>query len=65
MKQDLQAFTIRIPPELAAMIDARARTNRRTRNAEITFLLEEAIDASVERDRDLLKQMSGPSKDAP
>lgn len=65
MQQDLKAFTIRIPPELAAMIDARAKTNRRTRNAEITFLLEDAIDTSVENDRKLLKQMSDRSKDGP
>lgn len=59
MKHDLQAFTIRIPPELAEMIDARAAMNRRTRNAEIRVLLEKAIDESVEKDLKLLRETSG------
>lgn len=58
MKSDLQAFTIRIPHDLAEMIDNRAKLNRRTRNAEIRVLLENAIDQQVERDLQLMRGSS-------
>lgn len=53
---EMAAFTIRIPKSLAEQINARAKVQRRTRNAEITVLLEGAIDHSVDRDLETLKQ---------
>lgn len=61
MSDDLDAFTIRIPRELKAQIDARAAINHRKRNGEITALLEKAIDDAVAADRALLSG-SGSSR---
>jgi len=47
------AFTIRIPEELVEQIDLRRQFSRRSRNAEITYMLENAIDESVRRDLSL------------
>lgn len=49
-KVKMSAFTIRIPEELANQITDRARIHRRTRNLEVTVLLEHAIDHSVQSD---------------
>ena len=43
----MKALTIRIPPQLYGQIEARATVSHRTINAEITMLLEQAIDESV------------------
>jgi hypothetical protein len=51
MREDLTAFTIRIPKELSEQIEARARINRRNRNGEINVLLEYAIDTQTARDQ--------------
>jgi len=54
----LSVFSVRLPKALAEQIDARCKVNRRTRNAEITLLLEQAIDLHVARDAKLLKEMT-------
>lgn len=56
---DTKAFTIRIPATLAEQIDMRAKTNRRTRNAEINVLLEHGIDHGVAKDLEAIKRLSG------
>lgn len=62
MQDDLKAFTIRVPRELVDQIDARAKLNRRKRNAEINVLLEDAIDATVNSDLRVLKTTSDRSQ---
>lgn len=59
---DLKAFTIRVPRDLVDQIDARAKLNRRKRNAEINVLLEAAIDASVDSDLRVIKKTGGRSQ---
>jgi metal-responsive CopG/Arc/MetJ family transcriptional regulator len=52
------AFTIRIPRKLLEQIDARTQFSRRSRNAEITVLLEGSLDKaadSVTQQRALIK----------
>lgn len=51
-----KAFTVRLPRDLVDQIDARARVNKRRRNAEIHLLLERAIDHLVKTDLDLLNK---------
>lgn len=53
----LRVFSLRVPESLAAQIDQRASISRRTRNAEIVLLLEQAIDHGVDQDRALLAEM--------
>lgn len=56
--------TIRLPDHLHQMIAQRAAVNHRTVNAEITYLLEYALDHMVEADQQAVKSLvSGPSKD--
>lgn len=57
-ENDRSTFSIRIPTSLAQQIDSRAAVSRRTRNAEIICLLEQAIDINVMRDKKLLKDMT-------
>lgn len=54
----LRVFSVRLPEHLAEQIDGRCKVSRRTRNAEIVLLLEQAIDLSVARDRKLLEEHS-------
>lgn len=49
--------TIRLPEEMDDQISRRALVNRRSVNNEIIYLLEKAIDASVKRDLESLKQL--------
>lgn len=53
-----KAFTIRLPEDLADQIDHRAKLQRRSRNSEIAYLLQQAIDASVGADLNLFKRDS-------
>lgn len=53
-ENNLKVFSVRLPQELAKQIDDRCALNRRTRNAEIVLLLEQAIDLNVARDLKLL-----------
>ena len=53
---ELVAFTVRIPRMLCDQIEDRRRLNRRSRNAEIAFLLEQAIDGSVASDLKVLQR---------
>lgn len=59
---DLKAFTIRVPRDLVDQIDARAKMNRRKRNAEINVLLEDAIDRSVDSDLRVIKTTASRSQ---
>lgn len=52
----LAVFSLRLPSELAKQVDDRASVNRRTRNAELTVLIEKGIEASVQADLELLKK---------
>lgn len=52
-----RAFTIRIPSSLADQIETRASLNRRSRNREIEWLLESAIETSTKRDLKTLEEM--------
>ena len=61
MKQDLKAFTVRLPPTLVEQIDVRARLAHRTRNAEVIVLLENAIDGAVARDLEVIRQTADRS----
>lgn len=54
-ESDKKTFSLRIPHSLAAQIDARATLNRRNRNAEIQYMLEQYIDLAVAKDEKLLK----------
>lgn len=56
VEEQLDAFTIRIPRSLKSQIEDRARVNKRSRNMEITALLENAIDTSVKSDLTLMKK---------
>lgn len=56
IENDVVAFTVRLPKELARQIEDRKVLTRRTRNAEICLLLEQAIDLNVNRDLALLSQ---------
>lgn len=51
------AFSVRIPTALKEQIEARAKLSRRTINAEIQLLLEQAIDLHVARDLKLQHEM--------
>lgn len=52
----IKAFTVRLPHAVVDQIDARAAINKRNRNGEIAYLLEQAIDNSVDRDLQVLKR---------
>lgn len=54
-KDDIVAFTVRIPVALSEQINLRKTYSRRSRNAEIIHLLETAIDRSVKSDIDLIQ----------
>lgn len=58
----LAAFSIRIPTSLATRIEDRAKFSRRSRNAEITLLLEQALDLHTMRDLRLLEEMKNKAK---
>lgn len=54
---ELKAFTVRLPETLIEQLDARAGVNRRKRNQEIQYLLEQAIDTSVASDLEVIQKM--------
>lgn len=62
---EMAAFTVRIPKELADQIDARAKIQRRTRNAEINVLLEQGIDHTVGRDLEVISRVGGSTEVEP
>ena len=53
----MASLSVRIPDELMAQISLRARLHRRSKNSEIVYLLERAIQSSVNQDQDLLEKM--------
>lgn len=57
-----RAFTIRIPSNLADQIETRAALNRRSRNREIEWLLESAIEVATQRDLKTLEEMGARQK---
>jgi hypothetical protein len=61
VENDLTTFSIRIPRSLCDQIEARKKVSKRSRNGEITLLLETAIDILVARDKRL--QTSEPPKE--
>lgn len=48
-------FSIRIPQSLATQVDAQAKVLKRSRNMQVTALLELALDVQAARDRKLLQ----------
>lgn len=50
MSNEMKAFTIRVPAQIAELIEARAKVHRRSRNNEVISLLERAIETSVGAD---------------
>ena len=52
---DIHPFGVRMPSETMAWIKARAKTNRRTMNAEVVFILEneKALSASTPKALDI------------
>ena len=42
-------YPLRLPPEVKQRVDDEARRNRRSMNAEIGLLIEEALDARAKR----------------
>lgn len=59
MADETVAFTVRMPKGLCAQIEARAQLHHRSRNGEINTILENAIDATTERDLAEIRKMRG------
>ena len=59
MDDNVKAFTIRLPMPLYEQVSARAKLNRRRLNAEITVLVEKAIDDGVRGDLQVLNSLEG------
>lgn len=57
IENELTTFSIRIPKSLCDQIEARKRVSKRSRNGEITLLLETAIDILVARDKKLQQEL--------
>lgn len=55
--EHMTAFTIRIPEEMEAQIQARADISRRSRNSEIIILLERGLDSTTKADADLVQAL--------
>lgn len=49
-KKNYKAMTLRLHPDVAQQIEMRAKVNHRSRNEEIEYLLERALDAVVSSD---------------
>lgn len=47
--RDITPFGLRIPAEVRRQVDEQAKRNRRSTNAEIGLLIEEALDARAKR----------------
>lgn len=56
-ENDRATFSLRLPIQLAHQIDARAKVNNRTRNAEVVTLLTQGLDICVQRDLRILQDM--------
>lgn len=50
-----RAFSLRLPEEIDKQIEQRARISRRSKNAQIVYMLETLLDRQVKDDLDLLK----------
>ncbi|WKV22018.1 hypothetical protein Phage2-1_00017 [Achromobacter phage 2-1] len=57
-EEEYAAFTLRIPKQLKAQIEMRAKVQHRTRNAEIVHMLTHVIDTAVARDTQLKREHS-------
>ena len=51
-KNDLRAFSVRLPEDLVKQIDVEGKSNRRNRNGQITFMLEAYLDLLESRKGD-------------
>ena len=51
-------FSVRFDKTLVAQVDARRKLSKRSRNAEIEYLVERAIEAEVERDQEIVRRMA-------
>jgi hypothetical protein len=51
-------FSVRFDNALVNQIDARRKLSKRSRNAEVEYLVEKAIEAEVERDREIVRRMA-------
>ena len=61
--EDTKAFTVRMPIELARQVDSRADINRRSRSAEVIYLVEQALDrqaADLQKEVARVKGSQGP-----
>jgi hypothetical protein len=55
---DMIASTLRLPPEVHEQVVARAKINRRTKNAELITLIEAGLDAGTKSDVELIRQLT-------
>ena len=53
VENELTTFSIRIPKSICDQIDFRKQFSRRSRNGEVTFLLQTALDVLIARDKRL------------
>lgn len=49
MSRDISPYPLRLQPSVKQRVDDEARRNRRSMNAEIGLLIEEALDARAKR----------------
>ncbi len=61
-KKHYVGYTVRVPPELKAQIDARSEVNGRSLSEESRILMERGIDASVNRDRKISSEAASGQK---
>lgn len=47
--RSITPYPLRLPPEVKQRVDDEARRNRRSMNAEIGLLIEEALDARAKK----------------
>lgn len=54
---ELVPSTLRLPKELHAQVVARAKINRRTKNAELIVLIEAGIETGTRSDLELINSL--------
>lgn len=55
---EMVAFSIRIPRAVADKIDAMRRYSKRSRNMEITLMLEKIIEIQEQNDREIVERIA-------
>lgn len=58
MAERIKSFTVRLPERLLKRIEEQARVLRRSRNAQITHMLEQTLDRQDQTYEDALKVLS-------